>query len=112
MELRRANSRSSARRLYPRASSSALTSRAVRCGPARWVDEPVCNRYRLTHSQVALAKWFGASAEFDDAPRFNIAPTQPVLTVRRKHGQKVRRFSTMRWGLIPRWAKDMTIGTR
>lgn len=72
----------------------------------------VCNRYRLTHSQVALAKWFGASGEFDDAPRYNIAPTQPALTVRREHGEKVRRFTTMRWGLIPHWAKDMSIGTR
>ena len=72
----------------------------------------MCNRYRLTHSQVALSKWFGASGEFDDAPRYNIAPTQPVLTVRREYGKKVRRFSTMRWGLIPHWAKDMAIGNR
>lgn len=72
----------------------------------------MCNRFRLTHSQVALAKWFGASAELDDTPRFNIAPTQPVLTVRREHGEKVRRFTMMRWGLIPHWAKDITIGTR
>ena len=72
----------------------------------------VCNRYRLTHSQIALAKWFGASNKIDDHPRFNIAPTQPVLTVRREHGEKVQRFTMMRWGLIPHWAKDMTLGTR
>lgn len=67
----------------------------------------MCNRYRLTHSERCLAARFQASGEFDDAPRYNIAPTQPVLTVRREHGQKVRRFTTMRWGLIPHWAKDM-----
>jgi putative SOS response-associated peptidase YedK len=72
----------------------------------------VCNRYRLTHSKQYLADRFQAFEEIDDHPRYNIAPTQPVLTVRREHGQKVRRFTTMRWGLIPSWAKDVSIGNR
>lgn len=72
----------------------------------------MCNRYRLTHSERYLAARFQASGDFDDHPRYNIAPTQPVLTVRREHGEKVRRFTTMRWGLIPHWAKDASIGTR
>jgi putative SOS response-associated peptidase YedK len=72
----------------------------------------VCNRYRLTRSQQDLGKRFNALEEFDDHPRYNIAPTQPVLTVRREQGQKVRRFTTMRWGLIPSWAKDPSIGMR
>jgi len=43
--------------------------------------------------------------------RFNIAPTQQVLTVLSEveHG---RHAETMRWGLIPFWAKDVTIGNR
>jgi putative SOS response-associated peptidase YedK len=53
-----------------------------------------------------------AEGEFDDRPRFNIAPTQPVLIVRKEHGEKTRQFRTMRWGLIPSWAKDTSIGTR
>jgi putative SOS response-associated peptidase YedK len=72
----------------------------------------VCNRYRLTHSQRYLAERFQAGDEIDDTPRYNIAPTQPVLTVRREQGKKIRQFSTMRWGLIPHWARDMSIGTR
>jgi putative SOS response-associated peptidase YedK len=32
--------------------------------------------------------------------------------VRREQGKKIRRFTMMRWGLIPHWAKDMSIGTR
>jgi putative SOS response-associated peptidase YedK len=73
----------------------------------------VCNRYRLTHSKQYLAERFQATdAEFEDRPRYNIAPTQPVLTVRREHGKKVRHFTTMRWGLIPSWAKDMSIGNK
>lgn len=72
----------------------------------------MCNRYRLTHSQQYLADRFQAFEEIDDHSRYNIAPTQPVLTVRREQGQKVRRFTMMRWGLIPSWAKHASIGSR
>jgi len=59
-----------------------------------------------------LAERFEAWDEIEDRPRYNIAPTQPVVTVRRETGAKIRHFTTMRWGLIPSWAKDMSIGTR
>ncbi len=73
----------------------------------------MCNRYRLTHSKQYLAERFQAAGdEIGDRPRYNIAPTQPVLTVRKEQGKKVRHFTTMRWGLIPSWAKDMSIGNR
>ncbi len=73
----------------------------------------VCNRYRLTHSKQYLAERFQASDdEVEEHPRYNIAPTQPVLIVRKEEGKKSRHFTTMRWGLIPSWAKDMSIGNR
>lgn len=73
----------------------------------------VCNRYRLTQSKQYLAERFGAADdEIEDRPRYNIAPTQPVVTVRKEHGRKSRHFTNMRWGLIPAWAKDMSIGTK
>ena len=72
----------------------------------------MCNRYRLTHSKHHLAERFQAWEEIEDQPRYNIAPTQPVLTVRKESGKKSRKFSTMRWGLIPSWATDMSIGNR
>lgn len=75
-------------------------------------NKKVCNRYRLRHSERYLTERFQASGDFDDTPRYNIAPTQPVLTVRREQREKVRRFTTMRWGLIPHWAKDASIGNR
>ena len=45
-------------------------------------------------------------------PRYNIAPTQPVLTVAidRESGRKAADFS--QWGLVPHWAKDTSIGSR
>lgn len=73
----------------------------------------MCNRYRLTHSKQYLADRFQATGdEIEDRPRYNIAPTQPVLTVRKEQGKKIRHFTTMRWGLIPSWAKDMSIGNK
>jgi len=59
-----------------------------------------------------LAERFEAWDEIEERPRYNIAPTQPVLTVRKEQGKKSRKFTTMRWGLIPSWAKDISIGAR
>jgi len=45
----------------------------------------------------------------DFEPRYNVAPTQPVLVVR---DLETRNSEWMKWGLIPFWAKDPTIGAR
>ena len=51
-----------------------------------------------------------ASEEEEWSPRYNIAPTQPVATVRRNGTSRV--LSMMRWGLVPSWASDITMGNR
>jgi len=43
-------------------------------------------------------------------PRFNIAPTQMDLIIR--VDEEARRLEESRWGLIPVWAKDQSIGSR
>ena len=62
-----------------------------------------------------LAAYFGAEAplEADDdavAPDYNVAPTRdvPVLRVR----EEARHLDYLRWGLVPRWAKDLRIGSK
>ena len=40
--------------------------------------------------------------------RYNIAPTQPVATVRQAGAGRV--LGMMRWGLVPSWAGDISIG--
>lgn len=52
------------------------------------------------------------SGEEDWTPRYNIAPTQPVPVVRQKPREGAREILFMRWGLIPSWATDATIGNR
>ena len=74
----------------------------------------MCGRFRQTRSQKQLEERFQAEAEaeVEVVPRFNIAPTQPVVTVRQERGKASRHLSAMRWGLIPSWAKDISYGNQ
>ena len=47
--------------------------------------------------------------ELPHSPRYNIAPTQPVLAVTNDEG---RQPAYLRWGLIPSWAKSASVGNR
>jgi putative SOS response-associated peptidase YedK len=71
----------------------------------------MCGRFKLTLTPEVMAELFGVDEEPVMAPRFNIAPTQPVLTVRPRQGGG-RQWAQARWGLVPSWAKDPSIGAR
>src|SRR5215204_5504243 len=98
----------------------------------------MCGRFTVTtkdtkkiadHFQVELEKALERNAAGDAPPpraervkeieagleRFNVAPTQEVLTVRSspdpeeaERGEREARL--MRWGLVPRWARDLKVG--
>jgi putative SOS response-associated peptidase YedK len=71
----------------------------------------MCGRYRLSRRKQLVEEYFASvSEEGEWGPRFNVAPTQPVLTIRRDSRAPGRKLSTMRWGLIPSWLKDPSIG--
>jgi putative SOS response-associated peptidase YedK len=77
----------------------------------------VCGRYTNTKGrsddlQEKLAAKLGVEAPDDDRGygRFNIAPTQEVVAVVEEDGE--RRMDLLRWGLVPRWAKDLEFGYR
>ena len=70
----------------------------------------MCGRYTLISDISELQGRFGFVMEPPaPEPRYNIAPTQPVLTV---VNDGARRGELMRWGLVPSWAKDIKIGAR
>src|ERR1700680_1692266 len=46
----------------------------------------------------------------DYAPRWNVAPTDKLPTVRYNPKTEARALDLMRWGLVPYWAKDTKIG--
>lgn len=80
------------------------------CGPRVHHLHTMCGRYSLTADIGELARRFGFDGDHVDLePRYNIAPTQGVLTV---VGGENRRGGLMRWGLIPHWAKNVSIGSR
>jgi len=75
----------------------------------------MCGRFSLRARNAAiLAEYF----DIADVPllkaRYNIAPGQPAPVVRLKPGQTNtrRELILLRWGLIPGWAKDQSIGNR
>jgi putative SOS response-associated peptidase YedK len=70
----------------------------------------MCGRYRLTAKERYIRDHFGLDEDPAWTPRWNIAPTQPVATIRQDPKAPKRNFSLIRWGLIPYWAKDPSIG--
>jgi putative SOS response-associated peptidase YedK len=85
----------------------------------------VCGRYAATKDPATLAAEFDAlDATEDHAPAtdYNVAPTKDVVAVVQRHPRDddgepdpsttVRSLRVMRWGLIPAWAKDRSIGAR
>jgi putative SOS response-associated peptidase YedK len=71
----------------------------------------MCGRYELHTQPAALALAFGVPFPPHMRPRYNIAPMQDVPIVRRKATGE-RELVEVRWGLVPRWAKDPAIGNR
>jgi putative SOS response-associated peptidase YedK len=65
------------------------------------------NRYtwRELHALYELSIGFAPS---NFQPRYNIAPTDMCWIVREKDG--ARELVSLRWGLVPSWAKDIKIG--
>jgi putative SOS response-associated peptidase YedK len=79
-------------------------------GPT-WHNLPMCGRYRLSRRKQLVAEYFDAVPGEDEwHPRYNIAPTQPVPVVRQNPLKPIRELSLLRWGLIPAWATDPSIG--
>src|SRR5918911_3746830 len=70
----------------------------------------MCGRFTLTTNPGVVARRFGAppGQGGNTVPRYNIAPTQLVVTVTE---EGVRQLESMRWGLIPRWAKDTKLAS-
>jgi putative SOS response-associated peptidase YedK len=82
----------------------------------------VCGRYAASRNPDDLVEEF----EIDQVvvperlePDFNVAPTKAVYAVLTRRGREqpedapaLRQLRVLRWGLVPSWAKDPSIGSR
>lgn len=66
----------------------------------------MCGRYEL-HEPGEIRDRFATENDIELTPRYNIAPTQvlPVIT-----NKEHKTIELMRWGLVPSWAADLSIG--
>lgn len=72
----------------------------------------MCGRYTLTAPGDAIVEAFDLQTDLELRPRYNIAPTQVVAAVRVGKPGTGRALVELKWGLIPRWAEDPSIGNR
>lgn len=72
----------------------------------------MCGRYASTRSDDDLSSLFDAVVRLGDPPEpsYNVAPTDPVRIVLDRDDD--RQLRTVRWGLVPSWAKDKKIASR
>ena len=78
----------------------------------------MCGRYAASRNPAALVEEFGVERAAEDvlAPDWNVAPTKPAYIVLDRvspdGGERRRELAVARWGLVPSWAKDPSIGSR
>ncbi|HEY2443088.1 MAG TPA: SOS response-associated peptidase [Streptosporangiaceae bacterium] len=87
----------------------------------------MCGRYASARRRMELLEEFGVQRDRVETalePDYNVAPTKPVyavLTRRSRDAESgapaagsdpVRQLRVLRWGLVPSWAKDPSIGSR
>lgn len=71
----------------------------------------MCGRFAFYSPAQAAAELFGVTNAPDIERRYNIAPTQYIAAIR-PNGQGLNQVVMLRWGLVPFWAKDPSIGAR
>jgi putative SOS response-associated peptidase YedK len=70
----------------------------------------MCGRFGLTRPEALQLERFGITELPPLAPRFNIPPSSEILVVRERKG--IPGAEMIKWGLVPSWAKDPSIGNR
>lgn len=88
-----------------------MLPRSCCCVGGRACESDVCGRFAFFAPPHALAEYFGVAEVPSLTPRYNVAPTQLVAAIR-GDAEGRRRIAMLRWGLVPYWAKDPSIGNR
>ena len=71
----------------------------------------MCGRFARYSLLRELERYFNARPDaFDIEPSYNVAPTQEIPVIIQQEGK--RHIKQLHWGLVPFWAKDISIGSR
>lgn len=70
----------------------------------------MCGRFARKSNPKRLAREFNVAEVPDAEPSYNVAPTHNILAVRQ--GGDGREMTFLKWGLVPSWAKDASIGAK
>lgn len=71
----------------------------------------MCGRFALVDDGTAVAAQFDLAETPALAPRYNIAPTQPIAAIGRNK-ENGRGLTHFHWGLVPSWAKDVKMASQ
>lgn len=70
----------------------------------------MCGRFALNADPQLIQQAFNLdTVPTQLAPRFNIAPSQPIAVITNQNPQQLDLF---KWGLVPSWSKDPSIGNK
>jgi len=74
----------------------------------------VCGRFSLYEPSERLVTRFGVDEVAPGEPeaRYNVAPSQQIFSVVCSRDGTTRRLGTLKWGLVPSWAKEPSVGYR
>lgn len=91
-----------------RAKAAGIRTLAMQPRPPH--NRRMCGRVLLATPVAELQRLFGFPELPNLSPRYNIAPTQGIATIR-ADGSGLH-LGLLRWGLVPHWADDPSIGSR
>jgi len=69
----------------------------------------MCGRYTITKNKKKVEKTFNATSDQEFIENYNIAPSNYLPTIINNSPKKIH---LLKWGLIPSWSKDSSIGNR
>jgi putative SOS response-associated peptidase YedK len=83
----------------------------------------MCGRFVSARKRLELLEEFGverdgvaASPDPEPGPDYNVAPTKKIYAVverpAREDQPQARELRVVRWGLVPSWAKEASVGSR
>lgn len=71
----------------------------------------MCGHFALKAPPAKLASYFGLDEVADFAPRYNIPPGTDIPVIRQSPEHR-RVLHLLRWGLVPHWSKDPSVGAK